>query len=258
MARLYNVKIGTYMRDFNVYGIIPARYASSRFPGKPLAVIQGKPMIQWVYERVESAALQGLVVATDDERIAQCVLSFGGSLVMTSPDHASGTDRCGEAALSMNPSDNDVVINIQGDEPLISPREIHLLASAFEDRAVQIATLVNPFRDETVLHNPNVVKVVMANNGNVLYFSRLPIPYLREGGTPPAQFYRHVGVYAYRYGVLKQIVQLPTSGLENSEKLEQLRWLENGYTIRAIPCDYQGIGVDTPEDLKNVESKIMI
>ena len=237
------------MRDFNVFGIIPARYASSRFPGKPLALIHGKPMVQWVYERVQSSEVRDLVVATDDERIAQCVRDFGGRVVMTSPDHASGTDRCGEAALSLEPDDNDVVINIQGDEPLISPKEIHLLASAFEDRSVQIATSVNPFTDAAVLQNPNVVKVVMAKNGNVLYFSRLPIPYLREGGTPPTQYYRHIGIYAYRYGVLKQIVQLPTSGLENSEKLEQLRWLENGYTIRALACDYQGIGVDTPEDL---------
>ena len=237
------------MRDFNVFGIIPARYASSRFPGKPLALINGRPMVQWVYERVQSSEVRDLVVATDDERIAQCVRDFGGRVVMTSPDHASGTDRCGEAALSLEPDDNDVVINIQGDEPLISPKEIHLLASAFEDRSVQIATLVNPFTDAVVLQNPNVVKVVMAKNGNVLYFSRLPIPYLREGGTPPSQYYRHIGIYAYRYGVLKQIVQLPTSGLENSEKLEQLRWLENGYTIRALACDYQGIGVDTPEDL---------
>ena len=240
------------MRDFNVYGIIPARYASSRFPGKPLALIHGKPMVQWVYERVQSSEVRELAVATDDEHIAQCVRGFGGRVVMTSPDHASGTDRCGEAALALQPDDHDVVINIQGDEPLISPREIHLLASAFEDRSVQIATLVNPFRDETLLHNPNVVKVVKAKNGNVLYFSRLPIPYLRDGGTAPTQYYRHIGVYAYRYGVLRQIVELPTSELENSEKLEQLRWLENGYTIRALECDYQGIGIDTPDDLLSI------
>ena len=244
------------MRDFNVFGIIPARYASSRFPGKPLAEIQGKPMIQWVYERVQSSEVHDLAVATDDERIANCVCGFGGKVVMTSPDHASGTDRCGEAAKSMCPTDNDVVINIQGDEPLISPKEIHLLASAFEDRNVQIATLVNPFQDRKILANPNVVKVVKAKNGNVLYFSRLPIPYLRENATLPKNYYRHIGIYAYRYGVLKKIVQLPTSELENSEKLEQLRWLENGYTIRALECDYQGIGVDTPEDLKNVELRM--
>lgn len=244
------------MRDFNVFGIIPARYASSRFPGKPLAEIQGKPMIQWVYERVQSSEVHDLAVATDDERIADCVCGFGGKVVMTSPDHASGTDRCGEAAKSMCPTDNDVVINIQGDEPLISPKEIHLLASAFEDRNVQIATLINPFQDRKILENPNVVKVVKAKNGNVLYFSRLPIPYLRENATLPKNYYRHIGIYAYRYGVLKKIVQLPTSELENSEKLEQLRWLENGYTIRALECDYQGIGVDTPEDLKNVELRM--
>lgn len=244
------------MRDFNVFGIIPARYASTRFPGKPLAVLQGKPMVQWVYERVQSSEICDLAVATDDDRIADCVCGFGGKVVMTSPDHASGTDRCGEAARSMHPSDNDVIINIQGDEPLISPREIHLLASAFEDRSVQIATLVNPFQEGGLLHNPNVVKVVKAKNGNILYFSRLPIPYLRENATPPKNYFRHIGIYAYRYGALKEIVKLPTSELENSEKLEQLRWLENGYTIRALECDYQGIGVDTPEDLKNVELRM--
>lgn len=243
------------MRDFNVFGIIPARYASSRFPGKPLALINGKPMVQWVYERVQSSEVRDLAVATDDERIADCVRGFGGKVVMTSPDHASGTDRCGEAALAMQPADNDVVINIQGDEPLISPKEIHLLASAFEDRSVQIATLVNPFHDDALLQNPNVVKVVKAKNGNVLYFSRLPIPYLRgESAVAPKHYYRHIGIYAYRYGVLRQIVQLPTSELENSEKLEQLRWLENGYTIRALECDYQGIGVDTPEDLALIQN----
>ncbi len=237
------------MRDYNVYGIIPARYASTRFPGKPLALIQGKPMVQWVYERVQSSEVRDLAVATDDERIADCVRGFGGVAVMTSPDHASGTDRCGEAAQAFRPDDNDVIINIQGDEPFISPREIHLLASAFEDAAVQIATLVNPFNDTALLNDPNVVKVTKAKNGKVLYFSRLPIPYLRVGGTAPQQYYRHIGIYAYRYRVLKEIVQLPTSELENSEKLEQLRWLENGYTIRAIECDYQGVGVDTPEEL---------
>ena len=237
------------MRDYNVYGIIPARYASTRFPGKPLALIQGKPMVQWVYERVQSSEVRDLAVATDDERIADCVRGFGGVAVMTSPDHASGTDRCGEAAQAFRPDDNDVIINIQGDEPFISPREIHLLASAFEDATVQIATLVNPFNDTALLNDPNVVKVTKAKNGKVLYFSRLPIPYLRIGGTAPQQYYRHIGIYAYRYRALKEIVQLPTSELENSEKLEQLRWLENGYTIRAIECDYQGVGVDTPEEL---------
>jgi len=242
------------MRNFNVFGIIPARYASSRFPGKPLALINGKPMVQWVYERVQSSEVKELAVATDDARIADCVRNFSGRVVMTSPDHASGTDRCGEAALAMHPADNDVVINIQGDEPLISPKEIHLLASAFEDPSVQIATLVNPFNDEKLLNDPNVVKVVKAKNGKVLYFSRLSIPYLREGATPPTWYYRHIGVYAYRYGVLRQIVQLQTSALENSEKLEQLRWLENGYTICALECDYQGIGVDTPEDLLRIQN----
>jgi 3-deoxy-manno-octulosonate cytidylyltransferase (CMP-KDO synthetase) len=231
-------------------GIIPSRYASTRFPGKPLAKIGGVCMVERVYTQV-SKVLDLVYVATDDERIFNAVEAFGGKAVMTSDQHRSGTDRVQEAYSKIGQG-REIVINIQGDEPLISPKEIHLLASSFEDPSVQIATLVNPFNDNKLLHDPNVVKVVKAKNGNVLYFSRLPIPYLRDGATPPKSYYRHIGIYAYRYGVLKQIVQLPTSELENSEKLEQLRWLENGYTIRALECDYQGIGVDTPEDLEKL------
>lgn len=231
-------------------GIIPARYASTRFPGKPLAIIHGKPMIQVVYEHVREAGLDQVAVATDDERIAECVRGFGGQVVMTSPDHPSGTDRCGEAAELLGLHDDDVIVNIQGDEPGISAKEIGLLTSLFARPEVHIATLVRPFTDPEEAENPNKVKVVLALNGKALYFSRLPIPYVRDSHSPAPTYYQHLGIYAYRYETLKQLILLPPSSLENTEKLEQLRWLENGYDIYTAPCDYRGIGIDTPEDLQ--------
>ena len=231
-------------------GIIPARYASTRFPGKPLAIIHGKPMIQVVYEHVREAGLDQVAVATDDERIAECVRGFGGQVVMTSPDHPSGTDRCGEAAALLELHDDDVIVNIQGDEPGISAKEIGLLTGLFDRPEVNIATLVKPFDDATATNNPNKVKVVLAKNQKALYFSRLPIPFLRDSHCPTPTYYQHLGIYAYRYETLKQLILLPPSPLENSEKLEQLRWLENGFDIYTAPCDYEGIGIDTPEDLQ--------
>lgn len=231
-------------------GIIPARYASTRFPGKPLAIIHGKPMIQVVYEHVCKAGLDQVAVATDDERIAECVRGFGGQVVMTQPTHPSGTDRCGEAAALLGLHDNDVIVNIQGDEPGISTKEIGLLTSLFARPEVHIATLVRPFTDPEEAENPNKVKVVLALNGKALYFSRLPIPYVRDSHSPAPTYYQHLGIYAYRYETLKQLILLPPSSLENTEKLEQLRWLENGYDIYTAPCDYRGIGIDTPEDLQ--------
>lgn len=231
-------------------GIIPARYASTRFPGKPLAIIHGKPMIQVVYEHVREAGLDQVAVATDDERIAECVRGFGGQVVMTQPTHPSGTDRCGEAAALLGLHDNDVIVNIQGDEPGISTKEIGLLTSLFARPEVHIATLVRPFTDPEEAENPNKVKVVLALNGKALYFSRLPIPYVRDSHSPAPTYYQHLGIYAYRYETLKQLILLPPSSLENTEKLEQLRWLENGYDIYTAPCDYRGIGIDTPEDLQ--------
>lgn len=231
-------------------GIIPARYASTRFPGKPLALIHGKPMIQVVYEHVLDAGLDQVAVATDDERIAECVRGFGGNVVMTSPDHPSGTDRCGEAVRLLQLGDDDVIVNIQGDEPGISAKEIGLLTSLFARPEVHIATLVKPFDDTTAANNPNKVKVVLAKNQKALYFSRLPIPFIRDSHCPVPTYYQHLGIYAYRHQTLKQLILLPPSALEQTEKLEQLRWLENGFDIYTAACDYEGIGIDTPEDLQ--------
>jgi len=233
-------------------GIIPARYASSRFPGKPLANIAGKPMIQWVFEHVSDAGLHAVAVATDDERIADCVRNFKGTVAMTSPSHPSGTDRCGEAAHILKLNANDVIVNIQGDEPFISKSEISLLTDMFRNPDVHIATLVKPITDEADICNPNKVKVVVSKSGKALYFSRHAIPYLRNDGGLSAQYYQHLGIYAYRYKTLKELIALKPSALELSEKLEQLRWLENDYTIYAAPCNYEGIGIDTPQDLQSL------
>lgn len=231
-------------------GIIPARYASTRFPGKPLALIHGKPMIQVVYEHVRESGLDQVAVATDDERIAQCVRGFGGHVVMTSPDHPSGTDRCGEAARLLQLRDEDVIVNIQGDEPGISAKEISLLTSLFARPEVEIATLVRPFTDPEEAENPNKVKVVIAQDRKALYFSRFPIPYRRDTASEAPTYHQHLGIYAYRHKTLQNLIKLTPSMLEQTEKLEQLRWLENGYNIYTAPCDYTGIGIDTPEDLK--------
>lgn len=235
-------------------GIIPARYASTRFPGKPLALLNGKPMIQHVCEHVASAPLDQYVVATDDERIFQCVRSFGGEVVMTAPSHPSGTDRCGEAAHILQLHDDDVVVNIQGDEPFISANEISLLTGLFDNPAVHIATLVKPIDDPAIASDPNKVKVVTDHNGKALYFSRLPIPYVRDHNGPTPTYLQHLGIYAYRCKTLRELILLPPSDLEQCEKLEQLRWLENGYSIHTAPCQYNGIGIDTPADLEHVQN----
>ncbi|GHT58845.1 3-deoxy-manno-octulosonate cytidylyltransferase [Bacteroidia bacterium] len=236
-------------------GLIPARYASTRFPGKPLADIAGKPMIQRVYEQV-AGLLDDVAVATDDDRIFQTVQNFGGKAVMTSSNHRSGTDRCYEA-LRKTGGIFDVVINIQGDEPFIKPSQIELLKSCFEDDRTQIATLVKPFPadvDFEILFNPNTPKVILNKNREAIYFSRSVIPYIR--GKHHAEwlksfvFYKHIGIYAYRSGVLSEITALPQSPLELAESLEQLRWIENGYTIKAGITGEETIGIDTPEDLE--------
>ena len=237
-------------------GIIPARYASTRFPGKPLADLNGKPMIQVVYEHVLEANLFKAVVATDDNRIYQCVNNFNGNVVLTLPNHPSGTDRCGEAASKLSLNDNDVIINIQGDEPFISKNEILLLAQLFDRPEVDIATLVKPFDNVDDAQNPNKVKVAIAKNGKALYFSRYPIPFVRDAQSTTPNYYQHLGIYAYRYKTLKELIQLTPSHLEQCEKLEQLRWLENGYSIYTAACQYQGIGIDTPEDLANLLAKM--
>ncbi len=207
-------------------------------------------MIQVVYERVAASELSDVIVATDHPLIQGCVLDFGGRVVMTSPDHPSGTDRCGEVASTLPLNDEDVILNIQGDEPGISDKEIHLLAGLFKNPDVQLATLVKPFIDEERANNPNVVKAVLANDGRVLYFSRHAIPFQRDPSAEPITHYQHLGIYAYRFKTLKAITKLKPSTLETTEKLEQLRWLQNGYDIYAATCDYQGIGIDTPEDLE--------
>ncbi|MDR3260563.1 MAG: 3-deoxy-manno-octulosonate cytidylyltransferase [Tannerella sp.] len=236
-------------------GIIPARYASTRFPGKPLADMHGKTMIQRVYEQVQQT-VDELYIATDDERIEAAAKAFGGNVIMTSDRHRSGTDRCYEAYCKTGIT-CDVVINIQGDEPFIRPEQIELLKSCFAKPGVQIATLVKPFDAngdfEKTLFNPNSPKVVLNKNNEALYFSRSIIPYLREkepaGWLSAHTFYKHIGLYAYQTGVLKEIVRLPQSSLELAESLEQLRWLENGYKIQTAITHQETIGIDTPEDL---------
>lgn len=257
-------------------GIIPARYASTRFPGKPLADLGGKPMIQRVYEQAKQV-LDTVIVATDDQRIYDCVQSFGGEVVMTSPDHTCGTDRVYEAyqiytSELLNSSElqtlsDTVVINIQGDEPFIQPDQIQALMDCFP---TEIATLVHPFTEKDTwsdLANPNYVKVAIAheqtdNNpttmGRALYFSRSVIPYLRgieqEEWLKQGQHFRHIGMYAYRADILQKITQIPPAPLEKIESLEQLRWLENGLTIRVALTHHASIGIDTPEDLQHALS----
>ena len=244
-------------------GIIPARYASSRFPGKPLAKIGNRTMIERVYTRV-SNVLTDVVVATDDQRIFECVESFGGRAIMTSTSHRSGTDRCYEA-YQLSESDADVIINIQGDEPFIAPSQIESVMKCFESADCQIATLVRPFDKEgsyASLADPNTPKVVIGNDGRALYFSRSVIPYLRnvpqDQWPGAAQFYTHVGLYAYRADTLREIVNLPQSSLELAESLEQLCWLQAGYVIRTAETTCPTIGIDTPADLANAEKNLHI
>ena len=243
-----------------VLAIIPARYASTRFPGKPLALLGGKPVIEWVWERVSSVSgLDEAVVATDDNRIAQAVEAFGGRVVMTGSHHRSGTDRCGEVLQRMKEQGNvfDVAINVQGDEPFVQPGQLHSLISAFSQPDTCIATLKTPIRSTEELLSPNNVKVVCDKEGHALYFSRQPLPYLR--GAEPAEwlkqqrYYKHVGIYAFRTATLEKLVSLPQSPLETSESLEQLRWLENGYRIHVGETEAANIGIDTPEDMKAAE-----
>lgn len=238
--------------------IIPARYASTRFPGKPLAILGGKPVIQRVYEQV-TTVLDEAYVATDDERIYNKVQEFGGRVVMTSPNHKSGTDRIEEAVQKIG-TDADIIINVQGDEPFIHPSQIEALIKCFDDPTTQIATLGKPFdkdADISLLDNPNSPKIVVDNNSFALYFSRSVIPFIRGvehnqwlGKYP---FLKHLGIYAYRTQVLHEITHLPQSSLELAESLEQLRWLQNGYRIRVGTTNIETVGIDTPEDLQRAE-----
>ena len=242
----------------NFLAIIPARYASTRFPGKPLARLGGKPVIQRVYEQV-AGVLDDAVVATDDERIRAAVRAFGGRVEMPSPDHRSGTDRCWEADCKQG-REYDVVVNVQGDEPFIRPSQLEAVKRCFDDPATDIATLVKPFTEAdglAALENPNSPKVVLDAQSRAIYFSRSVIPYLR--GVPREEwlarhtFYKHIGLYAFRADVLRAVTALPQSPLELAESLEQLRWLENGYKIGVGISEVETIGIDTPEDLEKAE-----
>lgn len=245
-----------------ILGIIPARFASSRFPGKPLADIGGKSMIQRVYEQaLKAKSLSKVVVATDDPRILDHVIAFGGDACMTSESHPSGTDRCFEALKKEGGVDKfDYAINIQGDEPFIDPEIIDQLSKLL-DFKTEIATAVKKITDYESLFNPNVVKAVLSMRKQCLYFSRQTVPYVRghepETWLDHADFYKHIGIYAYRSDVLEQISHIPTSILEDTEKLEQLRWLGFGYKIYATITNHESIGVDTPEDLENLNKSFL-
>lgn len=238
-----------------VLGIIPARYASTRFPGKPLADIQGKPMIQWVYERC-SGTFDYLIVATDDYRIINAVHAFGGEAVLTSENHKSGTDRCMEAygIVKREREENfDIIVNIQGDEPMVNPDQLRELISCFTTEGTDIATLIHPLAETERPDNPDIVKVVVDIAFKALYFSRSPIPFIREGSTN-TRYYKHIGLYAYTPEVLEKICALNPSDLEIAEKLEQLRWLENKYEIQTRLTQFENTGVDSPADLERVRS----
>jgi 3-deoxy-manno-octulosonate cytidylyltransferase (CMP-KDO synthetase) len=238
-----------------ILGIIPARYASTRFPGKPLVDIAGKSMIQRVYEQAKKCTnLTEVIVATDDERIFKHVQQFGGVALMTAESHQSGTDRCAEVA-RQHP-EYDVIINIQGDEPFIDPAQIDKVASCFEDTDTQLATLVKKILTTEELYNFSSPKVILNKNSEAIYFSRSPLPHVR--GHEPQQwlyhytYYKHIGIYGYRSDILQQVTLLPVSSLEKAESLEQLRWIENGYRIKIAETELETHAIDTPEDLNKL------
>jgi 3-deoxy-manno-octulosonate cytidylyltransferase (CMP-KDO synthetase) len=247
----------------NFLGIIPARYASTRFPGKPLAVINGKTMISRVYEQAcKSSSLSKVVIATDDERIKKHIEDNGGIAIITSNEHKSGTDRCFEAVKKLELSFNtswDVIVNIQGDEPFINPAQIDILCGCFNNKYVQIATLIKEIKSKEELINPNIVKVVKDINKRAIYFSRSTIPYYRGKESNEwlnyHTYFKHIGIYAYTKQALESITRLEMSLLEKSESLEQLRWLENGFTIQTEITDYESIAVDTPDDLLTINQQ---
>ena len=241
-----------------ILGIIPARYNSTRFPGKPLVIINDKPMIQHVWDGVKHTGLiDRLIVATEDKRILDTVNSFNGEAVMTGKHHKSGTDRCGEAIQKIGEDVNnyDVIINIQGDEPKVAAEHINLVVKAFEDPSVQIVTLKKKITSLAELNSTDTVKVVCALNGDALYFSRQPLPYIRSIAKEmwlrrrSITYFKHIGIYAFRSQVLQQVVQLPQTPLEKCESLEQLRWLENGYRIKVLETTKESVAIDIPEDL---------
>lgn len=244
-----------------ILGLIPARYASTRFPGKPLAEISGKPMIQWVYEGA-SKVFEYVFIATDDKRIEDAVLKFGGKVVMTATTHQSGTDRCAEALDIVEKITGfkfDVVVNVQGDEPFIQPEQLKKVANCFNDQSVQLATLVKPFSIKDDIFNPNTPKVILNKCNEAIYFSRSVIPFIRNkekaDWSSSNIFYKHIGLYAYRSDILREITKLSQSPLELAESLEQLRWIENGYRIKVEKTDMETLAVDTPEDLERVRER---
>ncbi len=241
-------------------GIIPARFASSRFPGKPLVLLGDKPMIQRVYDQA-SKALDQVYVATDDKRIFDTVIKFGGKAVMTSADHLSGTDRCAEAVeliTAETGKKTDVVVNIQGDEPFIKPHQITQLIKCFNDDSVELATLVREVEPEEDIFNPNQPKVILSLSGDAIYFSRAAIPFIRDAEmsswSQKHKYYKHIGLYAYKTNTLIKLTRLKRSSLEISESLEQNRWIENGYRIRTSVTEWESIGIDTPDDLVRAKS----
>lgn len=248
----------------SIIAVIPTRYGSTRFPGKPLALIHGRPMIQWVYEGTQRSRLvQRVIVATDDERIRTAVLAFGGTVVMTSPEHATGTDRIAEVVRGV---DCDIVVNVQGDEPLIRPEMIdEALRPMIEDASVPMGTLAKRIEDPAEAVDPNVVKVVCDERGFALYFSRAPIPWDRDGWagkralkdlTGGGPRFKHIGLYVYRRDFLLAFAEMPQTTLENIEKLEQLRVLEKGHRIRVVVTEHDSFGVDIPDDLSKILQRI--
>jgi 3-deoxy-manno-octulosonate cytidylyltransferase (CMP-KDO synthetase) len=238
----------------NIFAFIPARYQSSRFPGKPLALISGKPMIQHAYQRALACPeLSGVYVATDDERILNCVEGFGGNAVMTRNDHVSGTDRIAEAAQNMGINDQDLIVNIQGDQPAFQPEVVSaMITPMIADESIPMSTLKCRIRDEKDVINPNHVKVVTDKQGFALYFSRCPVPFCRDGA-PGHVYFKHLGFYCFRMNFLRRFTALPEGTLEKLEKLEQLRALENGYRIKVPESLYDSVEVDIPSDIKAIE-----
>ncbi|MBK6641199.1 MAG: 3-deoxy-manno-octulosonate cytidylyltransferase [Bacteroidetes bacterium] len=245
-----------------VLGIIPARFGSTRFPGKPLAKIHGVTMIERVYRRAKLAnSLNDVIVATDDQRIYDHVVSFGGKVMMTSDQHPSGTDRCAEVIAKINVA-YDVVINIQGDEPYIHPQQIDLLVDCFKSGSAPLATLVKQITQVAELDQVNLPKVVIDNSGKALYFSRSVVPFTkpedRSRAVEQGLYYKHIGIYGYQASLLPELAALPKSKLEIMESLEQLRWLENGYSIITAISDHENIAVDSPEDIVLIESRFTV
>jgi 3-deoxy-manno-octulosonate cytidylyltransferase (CMP-KDO synthetase) len=247
----------------NILGIIPARYGSTRFPGKPLVMIGGRSMIRRVCEQAgKSGSISLLTVATDDARIEEHVRSFGGNVMMTSEAHRSGTERCAEVVKRLASEQGktfDVVLNIQGDEPFIDPRQISELADCFISSGMGIATLAKRITSPDEVKDPNVVKVIADLNSEAIYFSRSPIPFIRgaeeRDWMEKHAFFRHVGIYGYRTGILEKLVSLPETPLEKAESLEQLRWLEHGFSIYVRETAYESLSIDTPEDLLKFTNK---